>query len=85
MKYKAIFFDRDGTLTDFNKKKEIWRDQKISQWSGKPFKLSYEKMMGLFHLASEGKKPWYKMSLRNGSFSKGTIDTCLLARGFKRI
>lgn len=28
MKYKAIFFDRDGTLTDFNKKKEIWRIRK---------------------------------------------------------
>lgn len=60
MKYKAIFFDRDGTLTYFNPKKEEWRNSVISQWSGKPFELSYKKMTGLFHLASEGKKPWYK-------------------------
>lgn len=33
--YKAIFFDRDGTLTYFDKQKELWRDQIISQWSGK--------------------------------------------------
>lgn len=60
MRYKAIFFDRDGTLTYFDKEKEQWRDNLISKWSGKPFSLSYEKMMNLFELASEGKKPWYK-------------------------
>lgn len=60
MKYKAIFFDRDGTLTYFNKEKEAWRDRKISEWSRKPFELPYEKMMELFDLAAEGKKPWYK-------------------------
>jgi len=60
MKYKAIFFDRDGTLTYFNPQKKAWRDSIISHWSGKPFKLSYEKMMDLFHLASEGREPWYK-------------------------
>ncbi len=60
MKFKAIFFDRDGTLTYFTKEKELWRDKIISRWSGKPFELPYEKMMNLFFLASEGKKPWYK-------------------------
>ena len=60
MEYKAIFFDRDGTLTYFDKEKELWRDQIISQWSDKPFELSYDKMMSLFNLASEGEKPWYK-------------------------
>ena len=60
MEYKAIFFDRDGTLTYFDKEKELWRDQIISQWSDKPFELSYDKMMSLFNLASEGKKTWYK-------------------------
>ena len=60
MKHKAIFFDRDGTLTYFTAEKEAWRDDKISSWSGKPFELDYDKMMSLFHLASEGKKPWYK-------------------------
>ncbi len=60
MKYKAIFFDRDGTLTYFTKEKELWRDRVISEWSGKLFELPYEKMMEIFALASEGKKPWYK-------------------------
>ena len=60
MKYKAIFFDRDGTLTYFNPEKEKLRDEMISEWSEKPFELPYDKMMRLFSLASEGKKPWYK-------------------------
>lgn len=60
MKYKAIFFDRDGTLTYFNPQKEEWRNSVISQWSGRPFELPYEKMTDLFRLASQGKKPWYK-------------------------
>ena len=59
-KYKAIFFDRDGTLTYFTAEKEAWRDKQISSWSGKPFELNYDKMMSLFNLASEGRKPWYK-------------------------
>ncbi|HHV60562.1 MAG TPA: HAD family hydrolase [Clostridiaceae bacterium] len=42
--YKAIFFDRDGTLTYGNPVKLKWRDQIIAQWSNKPFTLSYEKM-----------------------------------------
>ena len=53
--YKAIFFDRDGTLTYFNKEKENWRNKIISKWSGREFKITYEKMMSLFKLAGEGK------------------------------
>lgn len=30
MKYKAIFFDRDGTLTYFTAEKETWRNEQIS-------------------------------------------------------
>ena len=60
MKYKAIFFDRDGTLTYFTEEKEAWRNRQIEKWSGNPFELPYEKMMKLFQLASEGRKPWYK-------------------------
>lgn len=60
MKYKAILFDRDGTLTYFTKAKELWRDNIIAEWSGKKFELPYEKMMQLFELASEGRRPWYK-------------------------
>lgn len=60
MKYKAIFFDRDGTLTYFTQEKELWRDKLISEWSGKTFEMPYDKMMELFQKASEGKTPWYK-------------------------
>ena len=57
MKYKAVFFDRVGTLTYFDKEKEEWRDRMIGEWSGKPFALPYDKMMRLFELASEGRNP----------------------------
>ena len=60
-KYKAIFFDRDGVLIHGNPRKREWMSNIISQWSGKAFEeVSYEKMMDLFHLASQGKKPWYR-------------------------
>lgn len=76
MNYKAIFFDRDGTLTYFDKKKELWRDNIISEWSGKPFVLPYNKMMKLFELASEGSMPWYKtVDDENGSFSRDFTNT----------
>ena len=60
MKYRAVFFDRDNTLTYFNPEKERWRDETIAAWSGKPFELPYDKMMKLFSLASEGRSPWYR-------------------------
>lgn len=83
MKYKAIFFDRDGTLTYFDKKKEIWRNQLIGEWSGKPFELSYEKMMALFHLASEGRKPWYKTLDDERDFFKRFYRHLLMGEGIK--
>lgn len=58
-RYKVVFFDRDGTLTFFNKEKERWRDENVEKWSGKPFELSYDKMMDLFNEASEGRSLWY--------------------------
>lgn len=83
MRYKAIFFDRDGTLTYFDKKKETWRDQKISEWSGKPFELPYEKMMKLFALASEGRKPWYKNIDDEQEFFKRFYRKLLVGEGVK--
>jgi putative hydrolase of the HAD superfamily len=59
-KYRAIFFDRDGTLTYFNPEKEAWCNEIIASWSGRPFDLPYDKMMKLFLLSAEGRKPWYK-------------------------
>lgn len=83
MKYKAIFFDRDGTLTYFDKEKELWRDQKISQWSGKPFELPYEKMMNLFNLASEGKTSWYKTLDDEREFFKRFYRYLLIGEGIE--
>ena len=81
MKYKAIFFDRDGTLTYFNHEKEIWRDKTISQWSGKPFELSYDKMMHLFELASEGRSPWYRNLDDEREFNKRYYRHLLIGEG----
>lgn len=81
MKYKAIFFDRDGTLTYFDKNKEKWRDNIITEWSGKPFKLPYEKIMKLFNMASDGKKPWYKTLDDERDFFKRYYKFLLIEEG----
>lgn len=81
MKYKAIFFDRDGTITYFCKEKEIWRDNQISEWSGKAFEFTYEKMMKLFNLASEGKSPWYKTLDDERNFFKRYYKYLLIEEG----
>lgn len=81
MNYKAIFFDRDGTLTYFTTEKEEWRDNQISSWSGKPFELPYEKMMDLFNLASEGRKPWYKTLQDEQEFFKRYYYNLLTGEG----
>lgn len=60
MKYKAIFFDRDGTLTYYVQEKINWRDRLIEEWSGKPFELPYEKMIMLFNKANENRTYKYK-------------------------
>ena len=60
MKYKAIFFDRDGTLTYYVQEKINWRDRLIEEWSGKPFELPYDKMIMLFNKAKENKLYKYK-------------------------
>lgn len=83
MRYKAIFFDRDGTLTYFDKQKEDWRNQLISQWSGKPFELPYEKMMKLFGLSSEGRKPWYRNVDDEREFFKRFYKNLLIGEGVR--
>lgn len=81
MKYKAIFFDRDGTLTYFDENKEKWRDNIITEWSGKPFELPYEKIMKLFNMASDGKKPWYKTLDDERDFFKRYYKFLLIEEG----
>ena len=54
MRYTAVFFDRDGTLTHGNEQKGAWLMDTISRWSGRTYELPYEKMTALFHEASYG-------------------------------
>ena len=51
MQYKAIFFDRDGTLTYGNKEKLKWLNQTIEEWSKRKLELDYNRMMQLFDIA----------------------------------
>jgi HAD superfamily hydrolase (TIGR01509 family) len=60
MAYKAVFFDRDGTLTYNDPKVKEQTNSLVKSWGGNPFPITYDKMMELFEAASEGKKPWYK-------------------------
>lgn len=60
MNYRAIFFDRDGTLTCFVQEKVNWRDRIIEEWSGKPFELPYDKIIMLFNKAKENRPYKYK-------------------------
>lgn len=83
LRYKAIFFDRDGTLTYFDKNKELWRDRIIGEWSGKPFELPYEKMMNLFNLASQGRNPWYKTVDDERAFFRRFYRYLLLGEGIE--
>ena len=78
MRFKAIFFDRDGTLTYYNPEKRRWRDEVISSWSGRPFELPYEKMMALYDKASDGIAPWYKTVGEEREFFK-RYYRCLLS------
>jgi len=81
--FKAIFFDRDGTLTYNNPEKELWRKKTMENWSGKPFELSHEKMVRLFKKASEGKSPWYKTVDDERNFFKRYYKYLLLEENVK--
>ncbi len=56
MHYKAIFFDRDGTLTYGNKEKLTWYRETVEEWSQRKFALDYDKMMMLFDRAGYPKE-----------------------------
>ncbi len=84
MEYKAIFFDRDGTLTYGNKEKMKWYRDIVEEWSNRKLELDYDKMMRLFDLAGYPKeglksieeekefwKRYYEQLLRN----EGVLDS----------
>ena len=81
MKFKAIFFDRDNTLTYFNQEKVRWQNETVASWSGKPLELPYEKMMELFSQASEGRTPWYRNLEDEREFFRRYYKYLLLGEG----
>lgn len=81
MKFKAVFFDRDGTLTYSNPEKIKWRDEIVSSWSGKPLDLPYEKTMQLFARAAGGRKPWYKDVEDEKAFFRRYYQYLLIGEG----
>ncbi len=54
MIYKAIFFDRDGTLTKNDPEWERLRDKCLSEWSGKTFVFSNELFIRHFKKVMSG-------------------------------
>lgn len=54
MKYKAIFFDRDGTITFNDPEWEQIRIKSFEEWSGKPFDKSYVFFMKVFNKVLTG-------------------------------
>jgi FMN phosphatase YigB (HAD superfamily) len=46
--FKAIFFDRDDTLTYNDESAIKFRNEKITEWSGHLFELPYEKFVDIF-------------------------------------
>ncbi len=58
MRYKAIFFDRDGTLTMNDRSWTQLRDQKLSEWSGRPFVFSQELFERHFYRVRHGGFPF---------------------------
>ncbi len=58
MRYKAIFFDRDGTLVHGDHEWIQFRDQCLEEWSGKKFDSSYEYFMKFFEKVNAGGFPF---------------------------
>ena len=81
MKYKAIFFDRDNTLTYYNEEKIRWQKEVVSSWSGKELVLPYEKTMALFDEAAEGRRPKYRNVDDEREFFRRYYKYLLLGEG----
>lgn len=77
MRFKAVFFDNDGTLVYNNPENESWRNQIIEKWSNKPFDLPYEKFISVFNEVHNSKKPY--------SHYKNVDDEILFFKDFYKI
>lgn len=58
MKYKAIFFDRDGTLVRGDPEWTRFRNENLERWSGRAFDGSYDYFMRMFEKVREGGFPF---------------------------
>ncbi len=58
MKYKAIFFDRDGTLVRGDPEWTRFRNERLEQWSGRKFDDSYDYFMKFFEKVQGGGFPF---------------------------
>jgi len=57
-KYKAIFFDRDGTLVHGDPEWTAFRNRSLKEWSGKEFDNSYDYFMKIFDRVLAGGFPF---------------------------
>lgn len=58
MKYKAIFFDRDGTLVRGDPEWTRFRNENLERWSGREFDSSYDYFMKIFEKVERGGFPF---------------------------
>lgn len=57
-KYKAVFFDRDGTLVRGDPEWTAYRNNCLKEWSGREFDSSYDYFMKFFEKVNEGGFPF---------------------------
>ena len=57
-KYKAVFFDRDGTLVHGDPEWTAFRNRSLKEWSGREFDNSYDYFMKIFNRVEEGDSPF---------------------------
>lgn len=58
MKYRAVFFDRDGTLVRGDPEWITFRNQSLEAWSGRKFDSSYDYFMKFFEKVQRGGFPF---------------------------
>ena len=80
MQYKAIFFDRDLTLTYFNPDKIAWRDRIISEWLGRPFSFAPDVLDSL-SLRVHVEPRWCKTVEHEKTYYREYYRQMLLAAG----